>query len=267
MPTPWPAVALAAVLGLVVGSFLNVVIHRVPREESVVSPPSHCPRCDVRIRARHNVPVISWLLLRGRCASCGLGISARYPLVEAATGVLYAAVTLRFGVSATLPAFLYLATVAVVLTMIDFDVRRLPDAILLPSYVVSLALLIPAGAMDMDWHPATRGMAGGLLLGLLVFTLALALPANVSFGNAKLAGLLGIYLGWLSWGTLLVALVGTVVVAAAAGRRITVAAPVPAGGRHGGRALPLGPFLIGGTVLTVFAAAPAAALFGALLTG
>src|SRR4029453_5316417 len=104
---------VAGVLGLAVGSFLNVVIYRVPRDESLVSPGSHCPNCGHAVRNQHNVPVLGWLLLRGRCADCATPISARYPLVEAGTGALFVAVAPKFGWSWELPAYLYLAAVSV----------------------------------------------------------------------------------------------------------------------------------------------------------
>src|SRR5436190_1485567 len=119
-------VILTAALGLAVGSFLNVVIWRVPRGESVVRPPSHCPGCDRPIRPRDNVPVLSWLLLRGKCRDCGEAISLRYPLVELGTSVLFAVLTLSIGFEAELPAFLYLGAIGVALAMIDIDVKRLP---------------------------------------------------------------------------------------------------------------------------------------------
>src|SRR5262245_30967441 len=103
---------LVAVLGLLVGSFLNVVIHRVPRGESLLRPGSHCPRCLTPIRPWHNVPVFGWLVLRGRCAACHERISVRYPLVELGTSALFVAVTVRFGFTVELPAFLYLAAIA-----------------------------------------------------------------------------------------------------------------------------------------------------------
>ena len=135
-------VVFSAVLGLAIGSFLNVVIWRVPRHESIVSPPSHCPGCDVPIAPRDNVPVLSWLVLRGRCRHCRNPISARYPLVELATGVLFALMVWRFGLAWELPAYLYLAAIAVALALIDIDVHRLPNAIVLPSYPVMAVLLV-----------------------------------------------------------------------------------------------------------------------------
>ena len=112
MPQPM-LLAVVGLLGLAVGSFLNVVIHRVPRDESLVRPGSHCPHCGTSIRNRHNIPVLGWLLLRGRCADCKTRISARYPLVEAGTAALFVAVAARFGWSWELPAYLYLAAVAI----------------------------------------------------------------------------------------------------------------------------------------------------------
>ena len=108
------AAVLTGLLGLAVGSFLNVVIYRVPRQESIVKPGSHCPRCNEPIKGRHNVPLLSYLVLRGRCHACRSRISPRYPLVEAGTAALFVAITLRFGLTPQLPAYLYLAAVGIV---------------------------------------------------------------------------------------------------------------------------------------------------------
>src|SRR4051812_15269569 len=120
-------IVLIGLFGVVLGSFLNVVIWRVPRGESVVHPSSHCPGCGEPIRPRDNIPVVSWLLLRGRGRGCGVRIPPQYPLVELATGALFAGFAIRFGIHAVLPAYLYLAAVGLALTMIDLDVQRLPD--------------------------------------------------------------------------------------------------------------------------------------------
>src|SRR3954451_16420393 len=145
-------VVVAGVFGLLIGAFLNVVVWRVPRGESVVHPPSHCPACDAPIAPRDNIPLLSWLLLRGRCRSCGAPISARYPLVELLTAVLFAGLAAWFGPVAQLPAFLYLAAVGVALALIDLDVKRLPDVLTLPSYGVGLVLLgIASGAHHNGW--------------------------------------------------------------------------------------------------------------------
>ncbi len=125
-------VLCAGVLGTLIGSFLNVVVHRVPLGLSVVRPASRCPGCGGAIRRRDNIPVLSWVLLRGRCRDCRESISWRYPLVELMTGLLFAALAGLIGPSWALPAYLYLAAVAVALALIDLDVRRLPDAIVKP---------------------------------------------------------------------------------------------------------------------------------------
>jgi leader peptidase (prepilin peptidase)/N-methyltransferase len=200
-------VTLALVLscglvGLMIGSFLNVVIWRVPRGESVVSPPSACPGCGNAIRPRDNVPVLGWLLLRGRCRDCSEPISARYPLVEAGTGLLFAVMALRFGVDPELPAFLYLAAVGVALALIDIDVQRLPDSLTLPSIPVAAALLTVA-AVTGD-HPGAllRAGVGALALGGFYFVVWFAYPSGMGFGDVKLAPTLGAYLGWLGYGVL-----------------------------------------------------------------
>jgi leader peptidase (prepilin peptidase) / N-methyltransferase len=200
-------VVLAAVLGLLVGSFLNVVVWRVPRGESVVHPPSACPSCGHAIRPYDNIPVVSWLLLRGRCRDCGNPVSRRYPLVEAGTGVLFGLTTLWCGVTWALPAMLYLAAVAVALTLIDIDVHRLPDVIVLPSYLVGGALLAlaswsPGG--ESDWASMWHALVGAAVMFAVYFVLCLVYPSGMGFGDVKLAGLLGLYLGWVGWGALVI---------------------------------------------------------------
>lgn len=196
-----PLIVLGAVLGLLVGSFLNVVVSRVPQGESIVRPPSACPACGHRIRARDNVPVVGWLALRGRCRDCGVPISARYPLVEVGTGLVFVLVVWRFLEQPwALPAFLYLGALAVSLTIIDLDVHRLPDAIVLPSYPVLAVLLLAAGAGSGDWVPLLRALIGGAGLWGLYFLLAVVRPGAMGFGDVKLAGLLGASLAWLGWG-------------------------------------------------------------------
>jgi leader peptidase (prepilin peptidase)/N-methyltransferase len=239
-------VILTAALGLAVGSFLNVVIWRVPRGESVVRPPSHCPGCDRPIRPRDNVPVLSWLLLRGKCRDCGEAISLRYPLVELGTSVLFAVLTLSIGFEAELPAFLYLGAIGVALAMIDIDVKRLPNAIVLPSYPVAAVLLAVAAAVDGQWEDLLRAGLGMVVLYAFYFLLALVYPAGMGFGDVKLAGLLGLFLGWLGWaevvtGGFLGFLFGGVV----GGGLVLV--------RRAGRKsmLPFGPFMLAGALVAI----------------
>lgn len=240
-------VALAAVFGLLIGSFLNVVVWRVPRGESLVSPPSRCPRCETPIKPYDNVPVVSWLLLRGRCRRCGEPISARYPLVEGATGMLFAALALRIGLDWALPAFLYLGAICVALALIDLDTKRLPNAIVLPSYAVGAVLLGGAALLGDDLDPLIRAGIGMAALYGIYFLLVLAYPAGMGFGDVKLAGVLGMYLAYLGWaewftGWLLGFFLGGIFgVAAMASRRATRKTMVP-----------YGPFMIAGALLAVF---------------
>lgn len=238
---------LSGVLGLLIGSFLNVVVWRVPRGESVVSPPSACPRCGHAVRARDNVPVASWLALRGRCRDCAAPISPRYPLVEGGTGALFALVGALVGPSWQLPALLYLAAISVALTLIDLDVHRLPDAIVLPSYPVVIGLLAlaavdPGG--EAHWGAFARSLAGGAAMFAVYLLIVLVYPAGMGLGDVKLAGVLGLYLGWAGWSSLIVGgfaafLLGGVFSLAllargSAGRRTQI---------------PFGPWMIGGAVV------------------
>jgi leader peptidase (prepilin peptidase)/N-methyltransferase len=252
---------VVGVLGLAVGSFLNVVVHRLPRDQSLLQPGSRCPRCRQRIRPWHNLPVLGWLVLRGRCAQCRQRISARYPLVEVGTSLLFVAVGARFGATPALAAYLYLAAVAVALALIDLDARRLPDAIVLPSYLVAAVLITSAAAARADWRPAGRGLAAMALLSALYLALALLHPGGMGLGDVKLAGLLGLFLGWLGWspvwvgtfaGFLLGGLAGAVLLATRRADRKT--------------AIPFGPFMLAGAMLALFIAGPVAAWYGSLFT-
>src|SRR5437667_8300435 len=138
--------AVCGVLGLAMGSFLNVVIHRVPRKESVVRPRSHCPRCGSRLADRDNVPVLSWVLLRGRCRDCGEPISVRYPLVELATAGLFVAAALRFGLDWALPAYLVLFAALLAISVIDLEHYIIPNRIVYPTLPVSVPRLVLAAA-------------------------------------------------------------------------------------------------------------------------
>jgi leader peptidase (prepilin peptidase) / N-methyltransferase len=247
-------VALACgLLGLLVGSFLNVVVWRVPRGESVVRPPSHCPGCDTPIAPRDNVPVLSWLLLRGRCRTCDERISARYPLVELGCAVLFAAMGVRFGLAAVLPAFLYLAAVGLALALIDVDVHRLPDALTLPSYLVAPALLGAASAVDGTGEDFLRALLGLAGMFAVYFLLFVAAPRGMGYGDVKLSGVLGAYLGYLGWDVWAVGLVGGFLLGGGFGVLLLLT-------RKGGRKtkVPFGPFMLLGAMVAVLAGEPIA---------
>ncbi|MDZ7576703.1 MAG: prepilin peptidase [Candidatus Nanopelagicales bacterium] len=249
-------VSACAVLGLIVGSFLNVVIWRVPRGESVVSPGSACPACGHAIRAWDNVPVLSWLLLRGRCRDCGAGISVRYPLVELGTGLLFASLAWQFGFSWALPAFLYFAGIAIALSLIDLDTKRLPNVIVLPSYAVAAALLLVPALAYGAWPQYLHALAGAVALFAFYFVLAWIYPAGMGFGDVKLAGVLGLYLGWLGWGPLIVGAFAGFAIGAVVG--VILIAARRAGRKTG---IPFGPFMLLGALIAVFAGDPLADVY------
>jgi leader peptidase (prepilin peptidase) / N-methyltransferase len=214
--------AFAGVFGLMVGSFLNVVIYRVPIGRSVVYPASACPNCGHGIVAYDNVPVLSWLMLRGKCRSCSVPISARYPLVELGTGLFFFVVALpiaqqfsyaqptvdAISSGLTLVAFLYLAAISVALAFIDLEHHRLPDAIVLPSYIVGAVLLGTAGILSGDYTALYRAGIGLVAMGIAYFALAVVWKGSMGFGDVKLAGVLGLFLGWSGWGSLIVGSLG-----------------------------------------------------------
>ncbi|MDQ1545358.1 MAG: leader peptidase (prepilin peptidase) / N-methyltransferase [Actinomycetota bacterium] len=214
--------ALAGVFGLLVGSFLNVVIYRVPIGKSVVHPASACPNCGHGIVAYDNVPVLSWLALRGKCRNCSEPISARYPLVELGTGLFFFVVALplagqfsfaqptvdAIASGVTLVAFLYLAAISVALAFIDLEHHRLPDAIVLPSYLVGVLLLSTASILSGDFTALIRAAIGLGAMTIAYFILAVAWKGSMGFGDVKLAGVLGLFLGWSGWGALLVGSIG-----------------------------------------------------------
>jgi leader peptidase (prepilin peptidase)/N-methyltransferase len=249
---------LVGVLGAVTGSFLNVVVHRVPLRLSVVSPGSHCPVCEHPVRARHNVPVLGWLVLRGRCADCAAPISPRYPLVELGTGLLFALVTWRLvqlGQQPAGPALLVFVALGVALAGIDLDTRRLPNAIVLPAYPVLAALLTGAAAVTGDWGALLRAGLGAAALFGAFFLMALAYPPGMGFGDVKLAGVLGLVLGWFSWSAVVVGAFAGFFLGAVVGAVLMAVGP---DGRK--TAVPFGPFMIAGALLALWVADPVADL-------
>jgi leader peptidase (prepilin peptidase) / N-methyltransferase len=259
-----------AALGLIIGSFLNVVAWRVPRGESIVSPPSACPSCGHEIRSRDNIPVLSWLVLRGRCRDCRAAISAHYPIIELLTGLAFVIVAVWSapaileavaldqpavvaGAVIQLVAFLYLAALTVVLSDIDIAVHRLPNAIVLPAYVVG-AVLLTAAAL-LQGAPQWLVVAGVGAVGSFVFYAipAFVYPAGMGFGDVKLAGVLGMFLGYLGWPQLIVGVAGAFVVGAVAGAIILL---VRRSGR--GTAIPFGPWMFAGAWIGIFAGEPLA---------
>jgi leader peptidase (prepilin peptidase) / N-methyltransferase len=183
-------VVVAGLLGLVVGSFLNVVIYRVPHRRSVVWPASHCPECGEAIEPKDNVPLLSYVLLRGRCRNCKARISARYPLVEALTGALFAAAAYEFGLSLRLLSALVLICALVALAGIDLEHRLLPNIIVGPVSLVGFALSVLENPETWWLYPISAfAVAAGL------FALAVAYPGGMGMGDVKMGGMLGAFLG------------------------------------------------------------------------
>ena len=181
---------VAFVLGLVVGSFLNVVIYRVPRHESVVHPGSHCPSCGHGIRWYDNIPLVSYLILRGRCRDCGAHIPWRYPAVEVAAGLLFVTAALVFGIDPRLLLAWAFLAVLLAISLIDLEHYVIPDRIVLPAAVVGLAASI---ALDPSrwWVYIVSGLGAALFL----FILALIWPGGMGMGDVKMALLMGVVLG------------------------------------------------------------------------
>jgi leader peptidase (prepilin peptidase)/N-methyltransferase len=231
------AAGIAFFPALAIGSFLNVVAARVPLKRSVVSPPSACLQCGTEIAWYDNIPVVSWLLLRGRCRTCGTGISWRYPAVELATALLVAGCFWRFGLSRDAAIGAFFCAVLVVLSAIDVDRRIVPNKIVLPAAAVVLV------AQTLV-HPSVEWFLAGLGASLFLFLAALAYPRGMGMGDVKLALLLGFAVGW------------TVPVALFLGM---IAALVPSAvlfARHGSAArkmaIPFAPFLALGGVFALF---------------
>jgi leader peptidase (prepilin peptidase) / N-methyltransferase len=255
-PAPLAAVA---VVGVIAGSVINFVVYRLPQHDSVMTAALRCDSCRVQIQPRFNLPLVGWLA-RSHCRACGFGISRRYLLIETATAALFVALALRFGATADLPAYLFLAAVGVAVAAIDVQTRQVPDAILLPAYIVSLLLLVPAGAAAADWWPALRAVSGMFALSAIYSALVVAYPTGMGLSDVKLAGFLGLYLGWLSWGAVLIGAMGGLVIGGIGGSTL-----IATSGRHRLTVTAYGSCMIAAAGLAVFAAAPVSAWYGSLL--
>jgi leader peptidase (prepilin peptidase) / N-methyltransferase len=237
------AVIAAALGGLLVGSFLNVVAHRLPRGESLIRPRSRCPECGTQLRAIDNVPVISWVALRGRCHHCGASISARYPIVELTTGALYVAVVASQDDAVRIVLGLLLVTALVPITLIDLELRLIPNLITGPA---ALAAVVAIAALDTDFLP--EALIAGAAAGGFFLLAALMYPRGMGMGDVKLAGMLGLYLGKAVAPAIFIALIAGVAVGAA-----VIARKGAAEGRK--TAVPFGPFLALGGIIAFFAGA------------
>ncbi len=263
----WPVLALGFVIGACIGSFLNVCIYRMPADESVIRPRSRCPHCRSPLSWYDNLPIISWLWLRGRCRTCRAPIAARYPLVEAASGILAVMALVVFGMG--IPAlFAFAFTAALLLiTFIDLDHQFIPDEVSLPGILVGLgAACLPGGIGIVD-ALAGACVGGGLLWAVAWGYERLTGVEGMGFGDVKLLAMVGAFLGWR-------AILPVLVMASVTGALAGVAVMVARGGSRGGRrvarrlglralcpfaqraarrtAIPFGPFIALGAILVLY---------------
>lgn len=263
-PTPYaewgPFLLVAAGLtGLVVGSFLNVLVHRLPRGESIVSPPSHCPRCGAPVRPLQNVPVVSWLVLRGKCAECRAPISIRYPTVELANGLLWVAAALAGRDWGAIASGCFLCSACLALLAIDAEFQLLPDRITLPGIAVGilLAFLSPSRS---PWSAVAGAAVGAFGLWLVAFVYErIAGHEGMGFGDVKMLGMIGAFLG--PWGVLV-----TILIASLSGSVVGIALIAAGAGTRKLR-LPFGVFLAVGAVVAWFFGEGLVARYKALLPG
>jgi leader peptidase (prepilin peptidase) / N-methyltransferase len=236
--------SVAGVLGLIIGSFLNVVAYRLPRGESLSRPASRCPGCDTPIKPYDNVPVLSWLLLRGRCRSCGTSIAWRYPLVELATALLLALTVVVVGPNQDVWLGLAFVLLLVPVTVIDIDFRIIPNKLMILGTVVALAILALTRPGDIPEHLIAALAAGGFLL-----IAAIAYPGGMGMGDVKLAFVMGLFL-CRDVGVAMLAglLAGSLIGAAVIARK---------GAKEGRKtAIPFGPFLALGGFVGLLAGEP-----------
>jgi leader peptidase (prepilin peptidase)/N-methyltransferase len=246
-------VVIAAVFGLVFGSFATVVAWRIPRKESIVRPGSHCPLCSETIRPYDNVPIVSFLLLRGKCRHCKASFGVRYPLVEVAVAGLFVAVVLRLAAHWVDPAYCLLALALVILTDIDLEHRRLPVVVVYPAVVIGAGLLVLAAAGLHDWGAVARAAIGGVGATVGFAIIFFAARGGMGFGDVRLAGLCGMFLAFLGWRYFAVGFFLSFVIGGIVGIALLAT-------RRAGRKtqIPYGPFLATGTMIGVLFGPPIA---------
>jgi leader peptidase (prepilin peptidase)/N-methyltransferase len=245
------AAVVLGIIGLVMGSFANVVIYRVPAGRSIVRPASGCPACGAKVRSRDNIPVISWLVLRGRCRDCHAAISVRYPVVEALVGALFACVGLRFGLSWTGVGEAALAAGLVALAFIDLEHLLLPRKIVYATLTVVAAVFVAGAATGPQWHRLLVAVLSAVVPWALFFAINFVSPKAMGFGDVRLALLIGFGLGWLGAGYAFLGFLVASVLGSVVG--VTMIALGKAGRRT---PIPFGTFLAAGAVVAALAGAP-----------
>ncbi len=241
MDTAFRAI-VAAVFGLAVGSFLTVVIDRVPKKESIVSPRSRCPYCGEEIRARDNIPVVSYLLLGGRCRTCRAKIPVRYPLIEAGTAVLFAGVAAVFVSVYLIIVFALFAAVMLAVAAIDLELKIIPNRITYPALPAFAAAIVVGWAIGQGLDPV-RAALGGVAYGGVFLLIAFIAPRGLGMGDVKLTALIGLVMGALGLGYVAVAAGAAILLGGLGG----IAALLAGRGRK--TAMPFGPFLATGAIV------------------
>lgn len=242
---------LSFIFGLIIGSFLNVCIYRLPRDLSIIRPSSSCPVCKNQIKPWDNIPLVSYILLRGKCRKCGERISIRYPLVELLNGILYLAVFNSFGYGWHLPILFVFVSAMVVITFIDLDFQIIPDVITLPGIVIgviSSSFLLPDPFLDINSTKTivgfTNSLIGLFLGGGLFYLIAIVSRGGMGGGDIKMMGMVGAFMGWKS--ILLVTFIGSLLGSIAGIFLILLK------GKGRKTRVPFGPFLALGSIITLF---------------
>jgi leader peptidase (prepilin peptidase)/N-methyltransferase len=241
----------AGVFGLVIGSFIGVVVDRLPRQESIVSPPSHCVACSAPVRAYDNIPVVSYVVLRGRCRACGARIPPRDALLELGIGILFVLLAWRLTSAWALPAYCVLAAAIVGISAIDVEHMRIPSTLVYSTAALGAPLLVLASAGTHRWSALLGALIGGAVAFAAFFTLFFAVPKGIGFGDVRLAGLCGGFLGWMGYREVIVGFLISFIVAGVPAAVLLAMHKV-----NRRTQIPFGPFLAAGTVITVLFGAP-----------
>jgi leader peptidase (prepilin peptidase) / N-methyltransferase len=234
---------LVFVLGLIVGSFSNVCIYRIPRNESVIYPASHCPKCRNKIKPIDNIPLLSYILLKGRCRNCGSKISIQYPLVEFLTGLIYLIIYLIYGLSIQSLAYIILSSALIIITFIDLQEQMIPDVISLPGIVVGLILSFMVPYISFINSALGALVGGGIILIIAWVGSIIFKKEAMGGGDVKLTAMIGAFLGWrytiisLFLGFFLGALIGIILIMTKIKKREDV--------------IPFGPFIALGSIITL----------------
>jgi leader peptidase (prepilin peptidase)/N-methyltransferase len=243
--------ALAGIVGLAIGSFVGVMADRLPRKESIVSPPSHCVACSAPIRTHDNIPVFSYLVLRGRCRACGARIPARDAMLELGTAILFVLLAWRLPTAWPLPAYCVLAASLVAISAIDVEHMRIPTSLVYATALLGAPLLVLASAGTHRWSALLSALVGGAVAFGAFFALFFAVPKGIGFGDVRFAGLCGAFLGWIGYREVIAGflisfvLAGVPAVVLLAMRKVQRRTQIP-----------FGPFLAAGTVITVLFGPP-----------